>query len=123
MFGNIKGSPIWNKAWENRTLVQKNSFWEIRAGDIALFWEDKWQQETTLLTENFLSLKQEKDAQGLNKVKDFWDLTHISGKWRSWKNIDCREDNPRKNQSRGSWRLAKAKNDLSNRGARSIKMG
>ena len=26
MFGIIKGSHIWNKAWENRGLVQKFSF-------------------------------------------------------------------------------------------------
>ena len=45
MSGNIKGSYIQNKAWENRRLVQENSFWEIREGDLALFWEDRWQQE------------------------------------------------------------------------------
>ena len=37
MFRNIKGSYIWNKVWENKSLVQKNSFWEIREGDLALF--------------------------------------------------------------------------------------
>ena len=51
--GNLKGSHIWNRAWENRSLVQKNSFWEIRGGELAIFWEDKWQQEPTLLTEDF----------------------------------------------------------------------
>lgn len=53
MFGNIKGSYIWNKASENRSLVQKNSFWEIKEGDLALFREDRWQQEPTLLKEGF----------------------------------------------------------------------
>jgi len=43
MLGNIKGSHIWNKAWENRRLVQENSLWEIKEGNQALFWEDKWQ--------------------------------------------------------------------------------
>jgi len=61
MSGNIKGSYIWNKAWENRGLVQKNSFWEIREGDLALFWEDKWQQEPILLKEEFLDLKRERE--------------------------------------------------------------
>lgn len=37
MIGVIKGSCIWNKAWDNKGLVQKNSFWEIREGDIAFF--------------------------------------------------------------------------------------
>eukprot|EP00253_Pinus_taeda_P006678 PITA_06678 len=27
MLGNTKGSYIWNKAWENRRLIQENSFW------------------------------------------------------------------------------------------------
>jgi len=71
MSGNLKGCHIWNRAWENRSLIQNNSFWDIRAGDLALFWEDKWQQEPMLLTKDFPSLKQEIDHQGLNKVKDF----------------------------------------------------
>eukprot|EP00253_Pinus_taeda_P004208 PITA_04208 len=44
MSGIIKGSHIWNKSWKNRGLIQENSFWEIREGDLALFWEDKWKQ-------------------------------------------------------------------------------
>lgn len=50
MSGNVKGSHIWNRAWDNRILVQKNSFWEIRVSDLVLFWEDKWQQEPIMLT-------------------------------------------------------------------------
>eukprot|EP00253_Pinus_taeda_P010393 PITA_10393 len=94
MFGNIKGSCIWNKAPENRSLVQNNSFWEIRARDLALFWEYKWQQEPTLIREDFMSLKQERESQGLIKVKDLWNLPLDSRKWRNWRKIDCREDNP-----------------------------
>eukprot|EP00253_Pinus_taeda_P022800 PITA_22800 len=119
----IKGSYIWNRAWENRSLVQKNSFWEIRAGDLALFWEDKWQQEPTLLTENFVSLKQETDAQGLIKVKDFWDLTHISGKWRSWRNIDCREDNPLKIKAEALGGLLKQRMILVTKGQDQLRWG
>jgi len=37
MFGIIKGSYIWNRAWKSKSLVQNNSFWEIRAGYLALF--------------------------------------------------------------------------------------
>ena len=37
MDGNIRGSHIWNKAWENKGLIQDNSFWEIREGYLALF--------------------------------------------------------------------------------------
>eukprot|EP00253_Pinus_taeda_P019331 PITA_19331 len=53
MKGNRKGSPIWNKAWEKKGVVQNNSFWEIRNEDHTLFWEDKWQQEPKILTEDF----------------------------------------------------------------------
>jgi len=61
-----------------------------------LFWEDKWQQEPTLLREDLLDLKKETDNKGLFKVKDFWDQTNSEGKWRTWKNMDYREDNPLK---------------------------
>jgi hypothetical protein len=37
-----EGSPIWNLACKNRSIVQENNFWEIRNGRIALFWEDSW---------------------------------------------------------------------------------
>eukprot|EP00253_Pinus_taeda_P004744 PITA_04744 len=35
MSGIIKRSHIWNKAWNNRDIIQKNNFWEISAGDLA----------------------------------------------------------------------------------------
>jgi len=61
-----------------------------------LFWEDKWQQEPILLREDLLDLKKYTDTQRLFKVKDFWDQTNSEGKWRTWKNLDNREDNPLK---------------------------
>ena len=74
MLGNIKGSHIWNKAWDKRSIVQQHSFWEIRDGEQALFWEGKWQQEPVLLKKDFISLKQETDSQALIKVKDLWNI-------------------------------------------------
>ena len=47
---------------------------------------------TNTVNIGLFSLKQETDHQGLNKVKDFWDLAQTSGKWRSWRKIDCRDD-------------------------------
>ena len=38
------GSQIWKTANMQRAIIQKHSFWEIKAGDKALFWEDSWQQ-------------------------------------------------------------------------------
>eukprot|EP00253_Pinus_taeda_P004914 PITA_04914 len=40
MSGQIKGSHIWNLAWDNKNIVQHHRFWEIRTGDLARFWED-----------------------------------------------------------------------------------
>jgi len=101
MDGNIKGSHIWNKAWDNRCLVQQNGFWEIREGNLALFWEDKWQQEPILLKEELKELKAETDAKGLIKVKDFWDRTNNAGKCRQWMKFDLENDNPLKDKADG----------------------
>lgn len=49
---------------------------------------------TNIVNRGFLSLKQETNSQGLNKVKDFWDLAEISGKWRSQRKNDCGDDSP-----------------------------
>eukprot|EP00253_Pinus_taeda_P010960 PITA_10960 len=40
MIGQVKGSAISNKAWENKVLVQNHSFWEIKNGNLAWFLED-----------------------------------------------------------------------------------
>jgi len=73
MFGLIKGSHIWNKAWENRAIVQQKSFWEIKVGNLAWFWEDNWQEEPKLVREGFANLKSDTDNKGLLRVNDFWD--------------------------------------------------
>lgn len=121
MSRHIKGSYISDKAWENRSLVQNNSFQEIRAGDLALFWEDKQKQEPTLIREEFISVKQETGSQGLIKVKGFWNLSHDYRKWTNQRNIDCKEDSPIK--SRGTQKHVKTKEDLGNRGVVLVKMG
>jgi len=59
MSGLIKGSHIWNKSWENRAIVQKHSFWEIKDGNLAWFLEDNWHHEPKLLREEF-SISQER---------------------------------------------------------------
>jgi hypothetical protein len=66
----------------------------MREGDLAHFSEDRWQQEPTLLKEDFLGLKNETDTQGLNKVNDFSDHTQNIEKCRIWRNINCRDDRP-----------------------------
>eukprot|EP00253_Pinus_taeda_P030148 PITA_30148 len=123
MSGNIKGSYIWNRAWDNRSIVQKNSFWEIRAGDLAIFWEDKWQKEPMILKEDFFSLKQEIVSQGLNKVKDFWDISQIQGKWRSWRSIDFIDDNPMKIKAEALRSLLKQRMVLVTEGQDQLRWG
>ena len=71
MDGNIRGSHIWNKAWDNKRLIQDHSFWEIREGDLALFWEDRWQQEPILLQEDLEDLKAEIDSKELTQATEF----------------------------------------------------
>lgn len=65
MDGNIRGSHIWNKVWDNRSLIQDHNFWEIREGGLALFWEDRWKQEPILLQEDFKNLKAKTDTKEL----------------------------------------------------------
>jgi len=112
MSGNIKGSHVWNKAGENRGLVQDNNFWEIREGDLALFWEDKWQQEPILLKEDLGDLKEEIDTKGLSKVKDFWDKTNSKGKWRTWRIFDYRDDNPLKAKAKALMKMLEQRKTL-----------
>ena len=42
------GSHIWTMAQQNRDLVQKHRFWEIRDGQEAFFLRDAWKQKGNL---------------------------------------------------------------------------
>ena len=44
----LSGSPIWMKEMTGRIIVQNHSFWEIRDGSNAKFWDDSWNQLPTL---------------------------------------------------------------------------
>jgi len=44
MEGARPGSLIWNNAWINMELVQREIFWEIHDGRSSLFWMDAWEQ-------------------------------------------------------------------------------
>lgn len=50
--------------------------------------------------ENLLYLKKETGTKRLFKVKYFLDQTNNEGKWRTWKNLDHREDNPLKSKAK-----------------------
>lgn len=39
-----RGSTIWDLASQNRDIIGRHAFWEIRNRSIDKFWEDAWQQ-------------------------------------------------------------------------------
>lgn len=93
-----KGSHILKKAWENRAIIQKHSFQEMRDGNLAWFWEDNQQQEPSLLSEELTDLKNDTDNKGLLRVNDFQDQARNEGKWRIWKDLVYNEETPMKAQ-------------------------
>jgi ribonuclease HI len=82
----IQGSNIWNTAWQNRGIIQKHAFWEIRNGGSARFWQDSWQQlkplqELDELAPLHLALNQLPAP----KVRDLWKPVDAEHPWRQWK--------------------------------------
>ena len=80
-----KGSAIWNLAAVNRFLIRQHSFWEIREGKTALFWEDSWQQREKFfsrldLGEIFLF----KNIPNQRYLCNYWNSDE-EGQWRIWK--------------------------------------
>eukprot|EP00253_Pinus_taeda_P022901 PITA_22901 len=79
------GSPIWNHAQANRSIVQDHSFWEIRNGTQALFWEDAWQQSPKLDTPILQPLKLINQTEGHFRVNQYWNPSSEDSEWRDWK--------------------------------------
>eukprot|EP00253_Pinus_taeda_P009202 PITA_09202 len=79
-----KGSSIWDLARLNRDLVEKHTFWEIRGGEEANFWEDKWHQKERL--SSIQGLQQIRDRIGGDRphVKDYWKANNPEESWRIW---------------------------------------
>jgi len=123
MDGNIKGSHIWNKVWDNRSLIQDHSLWEIREGGLALFWEDRWQQEPILIQEDYENFKAETDTNELTQVKDFWDLTNSSGKWRKWTKLDVINDSPLKTKAERLMKMLEQRKILVSSGHDQLRWG
>eukprot|EP00253_Pinus_taeda_P035878 PITA_35878 len=106
-----------------RSIIQDHNFWEIREGDLALFWEDRWQQEPILLKEDLEDLKAEIDTQKLTKVKDFWDQNNSSGKWRNWRKLDLRNDSPLKAKAERLMEMLDHRKILFSRGHDQLRWG
>eukprot|EP00253_Pinus_taeda_P012787 PITA_12787 len=79
------GYPIWNHAQANRSIVQDHSFWEIRNGTQALFWEDAWQQSLKLESPTLQPLKLAYLTEGHNRVNHYWNSSSEDPEWREWK--------------------------------------
>lgn len=99
MLEPIRGSHIWNLAQDNKNIVQHHCFWEIRARDLARFWQDNWQQEPNLYRDEFVDLKNDKDNKGMVMLKDFWDQERNNGKWREWKDLGYSDENQLKTKA------------------------
>lgn len=82
----IQGSNIWNTAWQNKDLVQKHAFWEIRNGSSTEFWQDSWQQLKPLTDLPELApLRHVLNQTPSSKVKDLWKPWAADQTWRQWK--------------------------------------
>lgn len=100
MTRQVEGSQVWNRAWENKALVQKHCFWEIKSGKWARFWEDNWQQEGNLRNEELASIQGDTINKGLIRVSDYWNQLRNNTKWRIWKHQVYNEMNTLKAQAK-----------------------
>jgi len=78
------GSAIWNSATQHRSLIQDYSFWEIKNGATACFWEDSWKQ-LPKIRDILQDLPiAEREVNELAKVNQFWN-TATTQDFRQWK--------------------------------------
>eukprot|EP00253_Pinus_taeda_P028496 PITA_28496 len=80
-----EGSPIWNLARRNRSIIQDHSFWEIRNEETTFFWEDGWQQLPRLATPDLENYKREAQTGGNYRVSQYWSPDGNEQEWRTWK--------------------------------------
>lgn len=79
-----EGSPIWNLAKNNRNIIQNHSFWEIRNGESALFWEDSWQQHLKLDNPDLEVYKNHCQNRGKHSVQQYCTSGISDQEWRKW---------------------------------------
>eukprot|EP00253_Pinus_taeda_P005113 PITA_05113 len=81
-----KGSSIWELASQNKDLVNKHAFWEIRGGSNAKFWEDGWRQKDKMADiQTLQEIQQKAKMAGMEYVRDYWKNEETSGIWRTWR--------------------------------------
>lgn len=79
-----KGSTIWDLARQNRDLVEKHTFWEIRGGEEANFWEDRWQQKERMSRIQNLHQIRGRIEGDKTCVRDYWKANDLEESWRIW---------------------------------------
>jgi len=68
-----RGSDIWNLTIQNRELIDKHIFWEIRGGQIAKFWDEAWQQREKMINvQDMQEMYRVGMERNLMTVKDYW---------------------------------------------------
>eukprot|EP00253_Pinus_taeda_P022211 PITA_22211 len=77
-----KGSVIWNSAIKHKDLIQKHSFWEVKDGRTARFWEDSWQQLPKL--KDIIQGISDQDINQHDTMSHFW-RSHNVQEHREWK--------------------------------------
>ena len=83
-FGGTKeGLAISNLAWGNKAWIQTDTFWEIRNGRTARFWEDAWQHEPRMENPDRGILQQDLITQGKINVYQYWQQEMDHNKWRT----------------------------------------
>jgi len=83
-----RGSTIWELASQNRDIVNKNIFWEIRAGEEANFWDEKWHQQEKMNSIQGIQDIQNKIGNNHRYIKDYWKENELDGIWRKWKPLE-----------------------------------
>eukprot|EP00253_Pinus_taeda_P026549 PITA_26549 len=122
ILSKVLGEKLW-WCWVKDLKAQWAGIWKGKEGDLALFWEDKWQQEPILLSEDFVDLKNETDSKGLLKVKYLWDQTNSAGKWRTWRHMDYREGSPLKEKADELRNLVEQRRILVTKGQDQLRWG
>ena len=70
-----QGSHIWKKALAGRQIIQEHSFWDIKAGNLAHFWDDSWNQLPKLGNDPRWWLIRAKGLEeGRINVNQYWEM-------------------------------------------------
>lgn len=89
-----KGSTIWELACQNRDIINKHAFWEIRNGKTIKFWEEAWQQRGRMVDiQEIQNTYREAKAKGLNYVNNYWKEGRENEMWRDWKDPEEWDNN------------------------------